>query len=84
MGFADTGGATDQHIALLVNEVTGRQVIHTLAIDPRIEGEIKRFQGFVTRQVRAAHAPDLLFLRPPLDFVFEQAFEKVGIGPVFR
>ena len=45
MGFADPGGSTDQHVALVVDVSAGSQIKHLLPVDVGVEVEVESFQG---------------------------------------
>jgi len=44
MGFADAGGALNQHRLVALDEVASRQIEDLLAIDRRIETEVEAFE----------------------------------------
>jgi hypothetical protein len=60
-----------QSLDAVLDRITGGKEIEVPIEAPQRLG---RIQG------RAPHAQSQLFLRPPLDLVFEQAFEKLDVG----
>src|SRR5581483_6091507 len=79
----DTRRPAQEHIAMFANVIARGQVIELLAVDTRVEGKVKGLERFVATQLGAAETQGELFLLAALDFIFQQAFQKVSIGPLF-
>src|SRR3954452_18611643 len=82
MGLPRAGRAANQDIAMLADEVTTGQLQNLLAVDRWVEGKVKGFQRLGTVGGRTTESQRQLLLGPPLNLVFQQAREKLGVGPL--
>ncbi len=64
------------------NVVSRGELEHLLAIDRRIEAPIEAIERLGAGQRRPPHPQRQLLLRPPLDLIFQEPFQKLALGPL--
>jgi len=82
MRLADSGGATNQHIAMVANVGARGQAQHHLTLDAGIESKVEIFQGLVGVECGAPNTQGQLLLVPAPHLIFDQALEELQVGPL--
>ena len=74
MALAYSGRADKQHVAVIVGEVSGSQLMDETAVDLGIEGKIEFFEGFEFAEGSGFGAPGDAPLSANVEFVGEHEF----------
>ena len=82
MAFAYARWPADQHVTFLADVLTAGQVEHLLAVDGGVKAPIEALQRFSGIEGSPPHPQRELLLGPAFDLIFEQAFEKLDVGPL--
>ena len=83
MRFPDAGGPLNQDVLVALDEAPGREVVDLRPRHRRIESKVEAFEGLLEIEARPPEADGELLLRPALDFILEEALEKVDMGERF-
>ena len=82
MAFAYARRPADQHVTFLADVLTAGQVEHLLAVDGGVKAPIEALQRLSGIEGSPPHPQRELLLGPAFDLIFEQAFEKLDVGPL--